>query len=112
MGLARIVLPAHSIPPRATLYVSRRPPDPQPTRVGSQYFFAAGDHLFFTLDGDQRDLGRGKQAYRRATGAGPEVDVQQPPVGQSGESGVHAIDQTRQINEREYLAAMDVPGEL
>lgn len=33
-------------------------------------------------------------------------------IGQFGEAGMYVIDQPRQIDEWEYLATMDVPGEL
>ena len=44
---------------------------------------------------DQRDLGRGKQAYRRPPSAGAAADIQTSPVGQFGETGVYTIGQPR-----------------
>ena len=63
-------------------------------------------------NGDDGDLGRSKQAYWRPPCSGAIADIQPPSTGHPGQTGIHPIEQAREIAERKDLSAMDMPGEL
>ncbi len=68
--------------------------------------------LVFVLDGDQRDLRRGKNSYRWSPGARAPAEIQPLPIGKLCEAGMHVVGQLRYESERKDLAAMSVAGEL